>query len=78
MSETTPLVEVENLRVRFHTPTRIVEAVRGLSFSLGRKKLAIVGESGSGKSMTGRALLDLVPWPARCWRIRFGSRARTC
>lgn len=63
MSETTPLVEVENLRVRFHTPTRIVEAVRGLSFSLGREKLAIVGESGSGKSMTGRALLDLVPWP---------------
>ena len=58
-----PLLEVENLRVRFHTPTRIVEAVRGLSFTLGREKLAIVGESGSGKSMTGRAILDLVPWP---------------
>ncbi|WP_284179309.1 ABC transporter ATP-binding protein [Rhabdaerophilum sp. SD176] len=63
MTEEPPLVEVSNLRVRFHTPTRIVEAVRGLSFSLGREKLAIVGESGSGKSMTGRALLDLVPWP---------------
>lgn len=59
----TPLLEVENLRVRFHTPTRIVEAVRGLSFTLRREKLAIVGESGSGKSMTGRAILDLVPWP---------------
>jgi peptide/nickel transport system ATP-binding protein len=58
-----PLLDIENLRVRFHTPTRIVEAVRGLSFSLGREKLAIVGESGSGKSMTGRAILDLVPWP---------------
>ena len=40
----TPLLEVGNLSVRFHTPTRIVEAVRGLSFTLGREKLAIVGE----------------------------------
>jgi peptide/nickel transport system ATP-binding protein len=63
MAEEASLLEVSNLRVRFHTPTRIVEAVRGLSFTLGREKLAIVGESGSGKSMTGRALLDLVPWP---------------
>ncbi len=59
----TPLIEVENLWVKFHTPTRVVEAVRGLSFTLGREKLAIVGESGSGKSMTGRAILDLIPWP---------------
>jgi len=58
-----PLIEVENLWVKFHTPTRLVEAVRGLSFTLGREKLAIVGESGSGKSMTGRAILDLIPWP---------------
>ena len=58
-----PLIEVENLHVKFHTPTRLVEAVRGLSFTLGREKLAIVGESGSGKSMTGRAILDLIPWP---------------
>jgi peptide/nickel transport system ATP-binding protein len=58
-----PLIEVENLWVKFHTPTKLVEAVRGLSFSLGREKLAIVGESGSGKSMTGRAILDLIPWP---------------
>ena len=31
--------------------------VRGVSFQLGREKLAIVGESGSGKSTVGRALL---------------------
>ncbi|MFZ9448001.1 MAG: ABC transporter ATP-binding protein [Alphaproteobacteria bacterium] len=57
------LLEVEDLHVRFHTRTGIVEAVRGLSFSLGREKLGVVGESGSGKSMTGRAILGLVPPP---------------
>ena len=62
-SETGPLLEIENLRVDFHTPTGIVNAVRGLSFTLGRERLGIVGESGSGKSMTGRAILDLIPYP---------------
>ncbi len=57
------LLEVEDLRVGFRTETGIVEAVRGLSFRLGRERLAIVGESGSGKSMTGRAILRLVPRP---------------
>ena len=71
-----PLIEVENLAVRFHTPTRIVEAVRGLSFTLGREKLAIVGESGSGKSMTGRAILDLVPWPGEVKADRLAYRGQ--
>ncbi len=74
MSADAPLLEVENLRVRFHTPTRIVEAVRGLSFTLGRERLAIVGESGSGKSMTGRAILDLVPWPGEVLADRLAFR----
>ena len=55
------LLEVEDLRVTFPTETGPVEAVRGVSFSLDRERLAIVGESGSGKTMTGRALLRLVP-----------------
>lgn len=71
-----PLIEVKNLAVRFHTPTRIVEAVRGLSFTLGREKLAIVGESGSGKSMTGRAILDLVPWPGEVIADRLAYRGK--
>jgi peptide/nickel transport system ATP-binding protein len=74
MTAETPLLEVQNLRVRFHTPTRIVEAVRGLSFTLGRERLAIVGESGSGKSMTGRAILDLVPWPGEVLADRLAFR----
>ncbi len=58
-----PLLEVDNLRVNFLTPNVVVRAVRGLSFTLGRERLGIVGESGSGKSMTGRAILDLIPYP---------------
>ena len=56
----TPMLEVEDLRVSF--PTRDggwFEAVRGVSFNLGRERLGIVGESGSGKSQTGRAILGL-------------------
>jgi peptide/nickel transport system ATP-binding protein len=56
---------VEDLRVRFHTARRVVDAVRGVSFTVGREKVGIVGESGSGKSMTGRAILRLSPPQAR-------------
>jgi peptide/nickel transport system ATP-binding protein len=58
-----PLLDVEDLRVRFHLRTGTVEAVRGVSFQLGRERLGIVGESGSGKSQTGRAILGLTPPP---------------
>ena len=60
---TPALLEVEDLRVRFHLRTGTVEAVRGVSFRLGRERLGIVGESGSGKSQTGRAILGLTPPP---------------
>ena len=52
---------VDDLRIRFRTPQRVIEAVRGVSFTVGREKVGIVGESGSGKSMTGRAILRLTP-----------------
>ncbi len=60
MSES-PQLLVEDLHVRFRTPQRMVHAVRGVSFSVGREKVGIVGESGSGKSQTGRAILKLTP-----------------
>ena len=60
-----PLLEIDNLRVTFDTPSGPVEAVRGVSFQLGSERLGIVGESGSGKTMTGRSILRLVRPPGR-------------
>ncbi|RUS59073.1 ABC transporter ATP-binding protein [Pseudorhodobacter sp. E13] len=58
-----PLLDVEDLWVRFPTRQGVFDAVRGVSFTLGRERLGIVGESGSGKSMTGRAILRLIRPP---------------
>lgn len=63
--ETKTLLDVDDLRVTFPTRTGLIEAVRGVSFSLGRERLGIVGESGSGKSQTGRAIMGLTPPQAR-------------
>lgn len=61
----TPLLCVRDLRVSFPTRSGTFEAVRGVSFDLGRERLGVVGESGSGKSMTGRAILGLVRPPGK-------------
>ena len=68
-----PLLSVEGLEVRFHTPKGIVKAVRGIGFEIGREKLGIVGESGSGKTMTGRSVLRLIrpPGEVRAKRMVF-------
>jgi len=60
-----PLLRVENLSVNYVTPTGRVEALRKVSFELGREKLGVVGESGSGKSTLGRAILRLLPKSAQ-------------
>ncbi|MFT3735268.1 MAG: ABC transporter ATP-binding protein [Rhodocyclaceae bacterium] len=75
MTASAPLLEAEDLYVRFATAEGLVDAVRGVSFTLGREKLAIVGESGSGKSTVGRSLLRLHPRSARieAKKLRFGD-----
>jgi peptide/nickel transport system ATP-binding protein len=68
-------LEVQDLSVRFAGRDGLVDAVRNVSFTLGREKLAIVGESGSGKSTVGRSLLKLHPASARieARTLRFGD-----
>jgi peptide/nickel transport system ATP-binding protein len=75
MNQDKHLLQVEDLRVSFKSGGSLVDAVRGVSFNLGREKLAIVGESGSGKSTVGRALLRLHPQSARisATHMRFGE-----
>ncbi len=54
------ILRVENLKVSFTTYAGIVQAVRGVSFSLHRGEvLAIVGESGCGKTVTAQSILRL-------------------
>ena len=67
------LLSVRNLKVSFDTETGVVEAVRGVSFDLGRERLGIVGESGSGKTVTGRSVLRLIRPPGHVTadQIRF-------
>lgn len=62
MSET--LLEVKDLRVSFSTYAGLVQAVRGVSFSLNKGEiLAVVGESGCGKSVTAKSIIGLNPTP---------------
>jgi oligopeptide/dipeptide ABC transporter ATP-binding protein len=61
-----PLLEVENLTVAFPTEDGVVQAVRGVSYTLAeREVLGIVGESGSGKSVSSLAVMGLLPKSAR-------------
>jgi ABC-type oligopeptide transport system ATPase subunit len=55
------LIQVENLRKRFRTPSgSFVDAVDGVSFDVRRgETVGLVGESGCGKSTVGRCILRL-------------------
>ncbi len=56
------LLEVTDLRVNFPTADGVVQAVRGVSFSVeAGRTLGIVGESGSGKTVLTQSLLGLTP-----------------
>jgi oligopeptide/dipeptide ABC transporter ATP-binding protein len=58
------LLEVEGLRVLFHTTEGVVHAVNGISYSMQEgETVALVGESGCGKSVSMMSILRLIPCP---------------
>ena len=66
------LLEVDELKVEFHTRDGIARAVNGVSFTLDRgQTIAILGESGSGKSVTAQAIMGILDTPPA--RISGGS-----
>jgi len=57
-----PILELRDLQVAFRTDQTTVNAVQGVTLSVGAGEiLAVVGESGSGKSVTARSVLHLLP-----------------
>jgi oligopeptide/dipeptide ABC transporter ATP-binding protein len=59
-----PVLELDNLRTHFFTPSGIVRAVDGVSYSVKRgETLGVVGESGCGKSVSALSILRLVADP---------------
>jgi len=74
------LLEVEALTIEIATPAGMIRPVDDVSLALTQgETLALVGESGSGKTLTGLALLGLLPAAARLvgGAVRFAARDGT-
>jgi microcin C transport system ATP-binding protein len=56
------VLDVRDLAIRFRQDGRVIDAVKGVSFTIGKgETVALVGESGSGKSVTALATVSLLP-----------------
>ena len=70
-------LEIRNLTARFRTAEASVEAVRGLDLDMAEGEvLGLIGESGSGKTVTGLAILRLLPAHAEVAAERMEFRGK--
>jgi oligopeptide/dipeptide ABC transporter ATP-binding protein len=72
-----PLLEIDNLEVRYRTGAGEAKAVDGVSFTIEAGMcLGLVGESGCGKSTVAKAILGILPPAGRIagGAIRYGGR----
>jgi oligopeptide/dipeptide ABC transporter ATP-binding protein len=61
---TDPVLQLEDLTVRFHLKRGQLTAIDGVTFTVHRgETFGLVGESGSGKTATARAVMRLIPIP---------------
>jgi len=59
-----PVLEIDNLSVRFNLKRGVLRAVDGVSLSIRKgETFGLVGESGSGKTVTARSIMRLIPTP---------------
>lgn len=72
MAET--LLDVRNLTIALPGVSGEREVVTSVSLTVGHEIVALVGESGSGKSLTGKAILGLLPPRARVSAERLSYR----
>ena len=60
------LLDIKDMRVWYDTSAGDARAVDGVSFVIRRNEVfGLAGESGCGKSVTGYAVLRMVPYPGR-------------
>ena len=58
------LLDVQDLKVHFHTDNGLIKAVDGVDFHMhAGESLGVVGESGCGKSVTALSILKLIQCP---------------
>ena len=68
------LLEVNHLRVSYHSYAGEVQSVRDVSFWVDTgESVAIVGESGCGKSVTAKSIMGLIQ-PGRPFFLRASMR----
>jgi oligopeptide/dipeptide ABC transporter ATP-binding protein len=77
MDASPPVLDVRQLAVRFRVGTSTIDAVREVDLTVAPGEvLGIIGESGSGKTVTGMAILRLLPANADVdGRLEFRGRS---